>query len=69
MRQQLNELEQRLLATEAKLASFKAKNEAALPETLDSRRAQLESLNARLDELDQRILLASGSSRLDRHEG
>jgi uncharacterized protein involved in exopolysaccharide biosynthesis len=50
-----------LLATEAKLASFKAKNDGALPETLDIRRVQLGQINTKIDELDQKIQRASGS--------
>lgn len=62
IQQQLNQLEQRLLGTEARLASFKKENEGALPETLESRRAQLEQLNSKIAELDQRLVLNGGSN-------
>lgn len=55
IKQQLADLEKRLLATEDKLAAFKRNNEGALPETLESRRLQLEQINTKLSELDQRI--------------
>lgn len=61
IKQQLADLEQRLLATEKKLADFKQKNQGALPETLESRRVQLDQLLEKLSELDQRILQVSGS--------
>ena len=61
IKQQLNDLEQRLLATENKLAIFKRKNEGSLPETLESRRLQLDQLTAKIGELDQRIDQAGSS--------
>lgn len=56
---QLNDVEQRLLELETRIAEFKRENESALPETLGERRLRRAQLSAQLAEIDQRIRAAS----------
>ncbi|MBN9669883.1 GumC family protein [Roseibium aggregatum] len=63
--QQLRTLETNLLALEAKIASFKRENEAALPETLTDRRVELSEVNAQIAQIDQEIRLAEQISTGD----
>jgi polysaccharide chain length determinant protein (PEP-CTERM system associated) len=58
---QLDDLRQRLHVAEQKIADFKRDNNAALPETLPDRRQQLDQINAKIGELNQRIQLAGSS--------
>lgn len=58
-KQQLTQLESRLLATEGRLADFKRENEADLPETLDTRRVELTQALTDLSTVDRELRLAA----------
>lgn len=60
--QQKKELEQRLLDLERKIAEFRRENEADLPETLAIRRDQLLQLRLQINEVEQKIRVATSSS-------
>lgn len=59
--QQKKDLEKRLLDLEHKSAQFKRENEEFLPETLPIRRDQLLQVRLQVNEIDQKIRLASTS--------
>ena len=56
---QLAQTQKDLLALEARIADFKRKNEAFLPDSLPYRRTQMLELTSQIADLDQRINLAS----------
>jgi uncharacterized protein involved in exopolysaccharide biosynthesis len=63
--QQAKDLEQRLLDIENKIAEFRQANEAAIPETLAERRAQLTLVNQKILEVNQQIATAASASGQD----
>ena len=62
LEQQKSEIEQRLLALETKIANYRRENEHALPETVNDRRSRLTTLQAQIDQLDQRIRFAESAA-------
>lgn len=59
--QQLQQLENDLVALEKKMAEYKRDNENALPETLALRRENLSEIAEQIDSLDQQIRLTQNS--------
>lgn len=59
--QQRNDIEQRLLAIENKIADYRQANEDALPETMSIRRDQLTQLQAQIAQIDQRLSFAQSA--------
>ncbi len=57
--QQKDDLQKQLQALEDKIADYKRTNEADLPETLNSRREQLQEVQQQISDLDQKIKIVS----------
>ena len=62
---QLDKLDQQLLAQEKRIADFKRTNESALPDSLPYRRTQLLQISSDIADLDRKIQLASQPAAFD----